>query len=42
MKNEKKKTAKDNIAFSLLMALILGGIVYYVYFLTPKNSLEMY
>lgn len=32
----------DNIAFSLLMAITLGGIIYYVYFLTPKNSLEMY
>lgn len=42
MKNEKKKTAKDNIAFFLLMAITLGGIIYYFYFLTPKNSLEMY
>ncbi|HSJ38138.1 MAG TPA: hypothetical protein VK945_07970 [Planococcus sp. (in: firmicutes)] len=36
------KTAKDNIAFFLLMAITLGGVIYYFYFLTPKNSVELY
>lgn len=42
MKNAKKKTTKDNIAFFLLMAITLGGVIYYFYFLTPKNSVELY
>lgn len=42
MKDAKKKTAKDNIVFYLLVAIIFGGLIYYFYFLTPKNSLEMY
>lgn len=42
MKDVKKKTAKDNIAFFLLMAIIFGGVIYYFYFLAPKNSVELY
>ncbi len=42
MEIAKRKTAKDYIAFYLLMAIILGGMIYYIYFLTPKNSLELY
>ncbi|WP_047985830.1 hypothetical protein [Ornithinibacillus californiensis] len=37
-----KKPLKDWIAFFALLAIILGGALYYVYFLTPKNSLELY
>lgn len=38
----KKKTLKDWGIFLVLVLLIVGGLVYYVYFFTPKNSLELY
>jgi len=38
----KKKTLKDWIVFLALILIIAGGSLYYVYFFTPKNSLELY
>lgn len=38
----KKRTIKDWIVFILIASISAGGLLYYVYFLTPKNSLELY
>lgn len=38
----KKKTLKDWIIFLVIVLIIVGGSLYYVYFFTPKNSLELY
>lgn len=37
-----KKTRTDKIAFLVIISIIFGGLLYYAYFLTPKNSLELY
>lgn len=38
----RKKTQKDWIVFFVLFLFIVSGSVYYIYFFTPKNSLELY
>ncbi|MEN2766912.1 hypothetical protein [Ornithinibacillus xuwenensis] len=37
-----KKKLKDWITLLVLALIIIGGSLYYVYFFTPKNSLELY
>lgn len=38
----KKRTLKEWLVFLVLVLTITGGSLYYVYFFTPKNSLELY
>ncbi len=38
----KKKTHKDWLVFFILVLIIAGSSLYYVYLFTPKNSLELY
>lgn len=38
----RKKKLKDIIIFLVVVILINVGILYYVHFYTPKNSLELY
>ncbi len=38
----KKKRLKDWIIFLVLILIICGGTLYYLYFFKPKNSLELY
>lgn len=38
----KKKTLKDWLVFFILVLIIAGSSLYYVYLFTPKNSLELY
>ncbi|MEK4025662.1 MULTISPECIES: hypothetical protein [Sporosarcina] len=42
MRALRKKTQKDWIVFFVLFLFIVSGSVYYIYFFTPKNSLELY
>ncbi|MEC5425790.1 hypothetical protein QGM71_20190 [Virgibacillus sp. C22-A2] len=42
MRGAKKKTLIDWIAFLVVVLIIAGGSLYYVYFFIPKNSIELY
>ncbi|WP_146815873.1 hypothetical protein [Alkalibacillus haloalkaliphilus] len=37
-----KKTLKKSLTFFIPAVIIAGAVLYYVYILTPKNSVEMY
>lgn len=42
MGDSKKKTWSDRFAIYILAAIIFGGLIYYNFFLTPKNSIELH
>ncbi|MGN4128176.1 hypothetical protein ACMGD3_24690 [Lysinibacillus sphaericus] len=42
MGSSKKITSMGWIAFFIVIFVIVGGLMYYVYFFTPKNALELY
>ncbi|HSJ37014.1 MAG TPA: hypothetical protein VK945_02225 [Planococcus sp. (in: firmicutes)] len=42
MKSSREVSTKIKLLWSLAVFVILGSTTYYVYFHTPKNSLELY
>lgn len=42
MKDSEKRPRRERISLILLVAIVVGGFIYYDIFQTPRNSLELY
>lgn len=42
MKDSEKHPRRERISLILLVAIVVGGFIYYDIFQTPRNSLELY